>query len=116
MEEISGGRMHYMFNRVGGLKEEIPAGWLARACRAIDEVRAALPAIGATVGAAGFPTRTRGVGTLTPRQGRQYGGSGPAPPARGGGFDLRRDRPHLPYGQLAPLLPGPVRAPGDRLA
>ena len=29
MEEISGGRMHYMFNRVGGLKEDLPAGWLA---------------------------------------------------------------------------------------
>ena len=27
MEEVSGGRMHYMFNRVGGLKEEVPAGW-----------------------------------------------------------------------------------------
>ena len=30
MEEISGGRMHYMFNRVGGLKEDLPAGWLSR--------------------------------------------------------------------------------------
>ena len=30
MEEVSGGRMHYMFNRVGGLKEELPAGWLGR--------------------------------------------------------------------------------------
>src|SRR4026207_1509881 len=27
MEEVSGGRMHYMFNRVGGLQEEPPAGW-----------------------------------------------------------------------------------------
>ena len=27
MEEVSGGRMHYMFNRVGGLKEDLPAGW-----------------------------------------------------------------------------------------
>src|SRR5256884_935713 len=26
MEEATGGRMHYMFNRVGGLKEEGPAG------------------------------------------------------------------------------------------
>jgi NADH-quinone oxidoreductase subunit D len=25
MEEVSGGRVHYMFNRVGGLKEELPA-------------------------------------------------------------------------------------------
>jgi NADH-quinone oxidoreductase subunit D len=34
MEEISGGRMHYMFNRVGGLKEDMP-GRLdrTRACR-----------------------------------------------------------------------------------
>ncbi len=31
MEEASGGRMHYMFNRVGGLKEEVPAGWTGRA-------------------------------------------------------------------------------------
>ncbi len=28
MEELSGGRMHYMFNRVGGLKEDLPYGWL----------------------------------------------------------------------------------------
>ncbi|MGZ4592959.1 MAG: NADH-quinone oxidoreductase subunit D-related protein, partial [Actinomycetes bacterium] len=33
MEEVSGGRMHYMFNRVGGLKEELPAGWAGRARR-----------------------------------------------------------------------------------
>src|ERR1700754_1564464 len=30
MEEVSGGRMHYMFNRVGGLKEDLPAGWTER--------------------------------------------------------------------------------------
>ena len=35
MEEASGGRMHYMFNRVGGLKEDLPAGWLGRVAAAI---------------------------------------------------------------------------------
>src|SRR5919199_1698938 len=34
MEEVSGGRMHYMFNRVGGLKEELPAGWTGRGASA----------------------------------------------------------------------------------
>src|SRR6478752_6445108 len=43
MEEVSGGRIHYMFNRVGGLKEEVPAGWTARARAAIGEVRRRLP-------------------------------------------------------------------------
>ena len=37
MEEVSGGRLHYMFNRVGGLKEEVPAGWTTRARQAIGE-------------------------------------------------------------------------------
>lgn len=39
MEEISGGRMHYMFNRVGGLKHDLPDGWLGRAGRAVADVR-----------------------------------------------------------------------------
>src|SRR5579859_4550883 len=39
MEEISGGRMHFMFNRVGGLKDEVPLGWT-------DRVRAALDTVG----------------------------------------------------------------------
>ena len=43
MEEASGGRMHYMFNRVGGLKEDLPAGWLGRVDAAIDAVRRRLP-------------------------------------------------------------------------
>jgi NADH-quinone oxidoreductase subunit D len=116
MEEISGGRMHYMFNRVGGLKEEIPAGWLARACRVIDEVRAALPAIGATLAQDGFRGRTRGIGVLTPAQVRQYGMSGPAARACGVDFDLRRDEPYLAYAELAGALRVPVRTEGDCLA
>ena len=43
MEEVSGGRIHYMFNRVGGLKEEVPAGWTRRAREAIGLVRRRLP-------------------------------------------------------------------------
>ena len=116
MEEISGGRMHYMFNRVGGLKEEIPAGWLARARRVIDEVRAALPVIGAVLGQDGFRDRTRGIGVLTPPQVRQYGVSGPAARACGVDFDLRRDEPYLAYAELAGVLRVPVRAEGDCLA
>ena len=42
MEEVSGGRMHYMFNRVGGLKEDLPAGWLDRVRATVAMVRAAL--------------------------------------------------------------------------
>jgi NADH-quinone oxidoreductase subunit D len=116
MEEISGGRMHYMFNRVGGLKEEIPAGWLDRACGAIDDVRAMLPVIGAPMAHDRFRARTGGVGVLTPAQVRQYGVSGPAARACGVDFDLRRDEPYLAYGELAGVLRVPTGTAGDCLA
>jgi NADH-quinone oxidoreductase subunit D len=116
MEEISGGRMHYMFNRVGGLKEEIPAGWLDRVRHTVGGVRAGLPAIGAMVAGDRFRARTRGSGVLTGEQIRQYGVSGPAARASGVDFDLRRDEPYLAYGELAGVLRVPVRAEGDCLA
>jgi NADH-quinone oxidoreductase subunit D len=116
MEEISGGRMHYMFNRVGGLKEEIPAGWLDGVRRTVDGVRASLPVIGAAVADDGFRARTSGAGVLTGEQVRQYGVSGPAARASGVDFDLRRDEPYLAYGELARVLRVPVRAGGDCLA
>jgi NADH-quinone oxidoreductase subunit D len=117
MEEISGGRMHYMFNRVGGLLEELPAGWLGRVHGTVDQVRSALPVIGAVVREhEGFRQRTRNVGRLTGEQVRQYGVSGPAARASGIGFDLRRDEPYLAYGDLAGVLRVVTRTEGDCLA
>src|SRR5262245_41885975 len=65
MEEISGGRMHYMFNRVGGLKEDLPAGWLDRTAAAVAAVRSRLPQIEDLIfGNEIFTARTKGVGLL----------------------------------------------------
>lgn len=117
MEEISGGRMHYMFNRVGGLRQELPAGWLSRAGTAVAGLRAALPAIGAVItGDEGFRARTRGTGVLTAEQVGQYGVSGPAARASGVDFDLRRDDPYLAYGDLAGQVRVVTRQQGDSLA
>ncbi len=101
MEEISGGRMHYMFNRVGGLKEELPEGWLGRVTTAVAAVRRRLPDIEELVtGNEIFVARTRGVGVLDRETIMQYGVSGPAARASGVDFDLRRDEPYLAYGEL----------------
>jgi NADH-quinone oxidoreductase subunit D len=117
MEEISGGRMHYMFNRVGGLKEELPAGWLGRVGAAAAEVRGDLARIGAIVqGSERFRSRTRDVGVLTGEQVRQFGVSGPAARASGVDFDLRRDEPYLAYAELAGSLRVVTRGEGDCLA
>ncbi|GGQ36230.1 NADH-quinone oxidoreductase subunit D [Actinomadura coerulea] len=115
MEEISGGRMHYMFNRVGGLKDELPVGWAARARAAVAEVRARMGDIDDLImGNEIFRARTRGVGVLTPEQILQYGVSGPIARASGVDFDLRRDEPYLGYGELDVRVV--TRSEGDCLA
>src|SRR3954451_21875583 len=119
MEEVSGGRMHYMFNRVGGLKEDLPAGWPDRARDAIRLVRRRVKDdIDALVrGNEIFRARTRGVGVLARDRAEQYGVSGPIARASGLDFDLRRDEPYLAYGELPPdVLRVVVRTEGDCLA
>jgi NADH-quinone oxidoreductase subunit D len=113
MEEVSGGRMHYMFNRVGGLAGELPLGWLGRVQHAIGRVRAALPVIGEPVAHPAFRERTSGVGVLAPEQVRGYGVSGPPARASGVDFDLRRDEPYLAYGELGGVLRVITRQRGD---
>ena len=120
MEEASGGRMHYMFNRVGGLKEDVPAGWLGRVSDAVAAVRRRLPDLESLiVGNEILEARTRGVGVLDVGTCTAYGVSGPIARASGLDIDLRRDASYLAYGELfAPGGPGRVvtRTAGDCLA
>ena len=39
MEELSGGRIHFMFNQVGGLKDDLPEAWTSRAREVASSVR-----------------------------------------------------------------------------
>ncbi|MGA8211730.1 MAG: NADH-quinone oxidoreductase subunit D [Nocardioidaceae bacterium] len=116
MEEVSGGRMHYMFNRVGGLKEDLPAGWLDRVDEVVTAARRGLVTIAAVVGQdETFVTRTTGIGVLSAALVEAYGVSGPAARASGVDLDLRRDDPYLAYGELAAagVLRVPTRTEGD---
>ncbi len=120
MEEISGGRLHYMFNRVGGLKEDLPLGWLDRVSAAITAVRRRLPELtGLLVGNEIIRARTAKVGVLSAECAAAYGVSGPVARASGLDLDLRRDEPYLAYAELfTPGGPGRVitRTEGDALA
>ena len=119
MEEVSGGRMHYMFNRVGGIKEDLPAGWTGRAREAVAlvrrRVRADIEAL--LLGNEIFRARTKNVGILSPDLVQGYGVSGPIARASGVDFDLRRDEPYLAYGEIpSDVLRVVTRTDGDALA
>ncbi len=111
MEEASGGRIHFMFNRVGGVKEDVPAGWTGRVRQAVAEVRRGLEPVETAMQSEALGTRTAGIGVLTPQTALAHGVSGAPARACGIDVDLRRDDPYLAYSSLA--LPVPLGAAGD---
>jgi len=117
LEEVSGGRMHYMFNRVGGLKEDLPAGWTLRAQEAVAAVRRGFPDVeNLLMDNEILHGRTVGVGVLDRSLAAAYGVSGPIARGSGVDVDLRRDEPYLAYDEVfAPGGPGRVvtRTAGD---
>jgi len=120
LEEATGGRLHLMFNQVGGIKADLPAGWLGRTESAIKAVRSRMGDVETLlVGNEIVEARARRVGILTPETIAAYGVSGPIARASGVDMDLRRDEPYLAYGELfVEGGPGRVvtRTDGDALA
>jgi NADH-quinone oxidoreductase subunit D len=115
MEELTGGRVHFMFNRVGGLREPAPAGWLDRARSTVANVRTGVAEVAAgLLGDEQFRAATRGVGTLPADVAAGFGVSGPPARASGLDLDLRRDEPYLGYADLTVRVV--TREPGDALA
>jgi NADH-quinone oxidoreductase subunit D len=92
LEEATGGRVHVVYTRVGGVHEDVPAGW-EQSCRdAVAAVRTGL------VDADLQPLRR--VGVLAPEVAQAHGVSGPVARASGVDLDLRRDDPYLAYPSL----------------
>ncbi|MCR3747436.1 NADH-quinone oxidoreductase subunit D [Lentzea californiensis] len=106
MEEASGGRIHFMFNRIGGLREDVPAGWTER-------VAAFLSTVDTNELTIDFGA-LEGLGVLPYEDALAYGVTGPIGRASGVDFDLRRDDPLPAYKALgfSPV----VRAEGDAAA
>jgi len=118
MEEMCGGRMHYMAVQVGGLKQDLPEGWLDRVVDAVAVVRRGLAPFEELLRDDGFRSATRGVGVLTRDTALAHGVSGPVGRASGLDADLRRDEPYLAYGELTGtgVLRVVTRDEGDVLA
>ena len=118
LEEAFGGRVHYMANRVGGLKQDVPEGWTGRLESAVTGVRRVLPDLDRRVRGE-LADRAAGVGVLDAAAVLSHGVTGPPARASGIDVDLRRDDPYLAYAELGfggPALPVVLGSAGDALA
>ncbi len=102
IESATGGRFHPNFDRIGGLKDDLPAGWIAETKVALDKIREFCNTLeDLLMGNEIFQSRTRGVGVIPADVGLAYGLTGANIRASGVDWDLRRDNPvGLPYDQV----------------
>ena len=102
IEAATGGRFHPNFNRIGGLKDDLPWGWIAETRTAMKIVLDACDTFEDLVlGNEIFEARTRSIGIIPGELGAAYGVSGSNLRASGVDWDLRRDgRPYLVYPEL----------------
>ncbi len=92
IEAATGGRFHPNYDRIGGLKEDLPRGWVDEAKTAMQKVRDFCDELDdLLMGNEIFQKRTRGIGVIPPAIGLEYGLSGANIRASGVDFDIRRD-------------------------
>jgi NADH-quinone oxidoreductase subunit D len=112
MESATGARMHHSYVRVGGLKDDLPRGFLKQSADVLKWTRAKLVDFeNLVMGNEIIHARTKGVGVLPPDVACSYGCSGPVLQASGVAMDPRKDAPYEKYGEVE--FDVPVGANGD---
>lgn len=101
MEMVTGGRMHFGFVRPGGLKEDVPKGFVATALQGIRQLQKAIPDYeDLLMGNEIFKARTVGIGKLPADLALEHGVSGPILRGSGVPYDVRRADPYLIYDEF----------------
>jgi NADH-quinone oxidoreductase subunit D len=106
MESTTGARMHHSYARVGGLKDDLPLGFVKQAGQVLKHVRKRLRDFDNLImGNEIIHARTRGVGVISPETAIAYGVSGPTLHATGVPMDPRKDEPYEKYAEVDFQIP-----------
>ncbi len=111
-ESLTGARLLYGFHQVGGVRYDVPAGWVEQCRRTVELVEQRLDEYEAMLeGNAFFLVRTQGVGTISRELALGMGVSGPLIRGSGVPYDVRRAEPYSSYADFDFQVP--VEAAGD---
>ena len=101
MEELTGARMMFNYYRFGGVRYDLPDGWVERCRDFLKMFPKQIKEYEALVDTnAVFLQRTQGKGVITQQDVVDYGITGPNARASGIDLDLRRSRPYSVYPEL----------------
>jgi NADH-quinone oxidoreductase subunit D len=92
IESATGGRFHPNYNRIGGLKDDLPKGWIGDTRNALAKVLGFCDEMDDLVtGNEIFQARTRGIGIIPADVAQSFGLTGANIRGSGVDWDLRRD-------------------------
>lgn len=115
MRTVSGARMHHNYNRFGGVKADLPQGFVGEANKVLDILERKIEEYAAFLSKSDtFLMRTKGVGILPQETAINWGVTGPMLRASGVKFDIRQAEPYFAYGEVEFDIP--VEEAGDTYA
>jgi NADH-quinone oxidoreductase subunit D len=101
LEEVSGARMMFNYFRFGGVRYDLPDGWVEKCSEFMKQMPKLIDEYEALVrDNAIFLQRTVGKGVIRQQDVKDYGITGPNARASGVALDLRRQRPYSVYPEL----------------
>jgi len=101
LEKLSGARLTYNWIRIGGVKNDLPAGFLEDLQDFVDYMPKRLDELDNLLAENDiFQVRTQGIGVLTREVAWSYGVTGPMLRSTGLAHDLRREQPYSVYPKL----------------
>jgi len=101
LEEMSGNRVHYGMNEIGGVRRDLTPVQIEAALARLPALEERIKKYVDMVNSEEtMLIRFRGVGTMSKEEALKYGAVGPTARASGVDYDVRRDDPYLAYAEV----------------
>jgi membrane-bound hydrogenase subunit alpha len=101
LEEMSGNRVHYGMNEIGGVRRDLDAAQIETALARLPDLEERIKKYVEMVNSEEtLLIRFRGVGRMSREEALKYGAVGPTARASGVDYDVRRDDPYLAYAEV----------------
>jgi membrane-bound hydrogenase subunit alpha len=101
LEEMSGNRVHYGMNEIGGVRRDLTPSQIQTALARLPDLEERIKKYVEMVNSEEtLLIRFRGVGRMSREEALKYGAVGPTARASGVDYDVRRDDPYLAYAEV----------------
>jgi membrane-bound hydrogenase subunit alpha len=101
LEEMSGNRVHYGMNEIGGVRRDLTRARIGAALSRLPHLEERIKKYMEMANSQEtLLIRFRGVGTMTKEEALKFGAVGPTARASGVDYDVRRDDPYLAYAEV----------------